>query len=91
MKVIEIRAYKEKIVLTFECAREGESVHIAARVPLVCGPKDDRFVEGRIVYEKECVISGGKAEIDRYAGPIDLLVYRFCTGCEGVCYVTDVE
>jgi len=91
MKVIEIRAYKEKIVLTFECAREGESVHIAARVPLVCGPKDDRFVEGRIVYEKECTIAGGKAEIDRYAGRIDLLVYRFDCGCEGVCYVTEVE
>jgi len=91
MKLLEIRAWKEKLVFTFEGAQEGGKIKISARVPLVCGPKDDSFVEGRIVYEKECIIADGKAEIDRYAGKIDLLVYRFDCGCDGVCYVTDVE
>ena len=91
MKVTEIRAFKDKIVLKFADARDGEKVIVKARVPLVCGPEDLDFAEGRAVYETERALSGGAAEIPRYAGKTDLLVYRFDCGCEGVRYVTEVE
>lgn len=91
MKVIEIRARKKDLVFVFEDAPDQAEVTIRAQVPLVCGVADPTFQEGRFVYEKICQITDGKAVIDRYVGDVDLLVYRFVTGCEGVCYVTETE
>ena len=91
MRVTEIRAYKEKIRFTFENAAEGSSVTIAARVPLVCGPQDDSFVEGRVVGTHTAVIENGMADMPRYLDGYDVLVCRFSCGCEGICYVTEIE
>lgn len=91
MKITEIRAFKKRLEFTFEQAETGTEIIIRAQVPLVCGRMDPTFSEGRIAAQFQTVISNGKASIDRYAGEIDLLVYRFDAGCDGVCYVTEVE
>ena len=90
MKVTKICAFPSTIVLYFDQAPDGAEIIVRAQVPLVCGPKDPDFQDGRILSEQTCIIKDGKAVVERYAGEIDLLVYRFLTGCEGVCYVTEV-
>ncbi len=91
MRATEIRAYREKIVIRFEGACEGQALTVRARVPLVCGQDDPAFTPGRTVYEARCSVSGGCVTVPRHAGKTDLMVYRFECGCEGVCYVTEVE
>ena len=91
MKTTEIRAYRERIVISFEGASEGQNVLVRVRVPLVCGTDDPASAYGRVVYETRCAVSGSRVTVPRYAGKTDLLVYRFECGCEGVCYVTEVE
>ena len=54
-------------------------------------PGRSRFYARRTVYEARCSVSGGCVTVPRRVGKIDLLVYRFECGCEGVCYVTEVE
>jgi len=91
MKVFEIRAQKEKLVFVFEEAQEGTEITVCAQVPLVCGTQDPDFSDGRIVSRQTGVIRDGKVSIERFVDGIDLLVYRFLTGYDGVCYVNEVE
>ena len=91
MRVTQIRAYLDRIVISLENAEETEKVTVRVRVPLVCGPDDPSFIPGRVVLEAAYPVVNSTVTMPRFAGKTDLLVYRFDCGCEGVCYVTEVE
>lgn len=90
MKITEITAYREKLVFEFENADRSE-IQIGVQIPLVCGPRDDSFVEGRIVCTHTAKVENGACEIPRFVDGYDTLVCRFVCGCEGVCYVTETK
>ena len=84
MRVTQIRAYLDRIVISLENAEETEKVTVRVRVPLVCGPDDPSFIPGRVVLEAAYPVVNSTVTMPRFAGKTDLLVYRFDCGCEGV-------
>ena len=96
MKITEIKAFPEKLVLTFD-GPVGENVfQITARIPLVCGDPNVDFTPGRVLAVFIVAAEEDQVSVPRYAGADDLMLCHFEAACggkslDGVCYVTEID
>ena len=94
MKITNITATTEKILLTLDESAAGSAV-LCARVPLVNGTqRGEGFASGRTVLRIEQPADGAQLAMPRFAEDYDLLTCRFELALNGeavpgVCYVTD--